>query len=143
MISEPEIWFQETFYNFFQRFSIIFDRKCQKSTLKQPQKSNFEFLPKAKNQKWYFFSHFRRLLAITRILSFFKTKTINLEQKWTRKSAGRIWPIIHFALLQCCEVGSLTCKNLAWRPKNGPPSGQTATYRKTKVIQSYLRIWGT
>ena len=28
-------------------------------------------------------------------------------------------------------------------PKNGPPSGQTATYRKTKVIQSYLRIWGT
>ena len=28
-------------------------------------------------------------------------------------------------------------------PKNGPPSGQTATYRKTKVIQSCLRIWGT
>ena len=28
-------------------------------------------------------------------------------------------------------------------PKNGPPSGQTATYRKTEVIQSYLRIWGT
>ena len=28
-------------------------------------------------------------------------------------------------------------------PKNDPPSGQTATYRKTKVIQSYLRIWGT
>ena len=28
-------------------------------------------------------------------------------------------------------------------PRNGPPSGQTATYRKTKVIQSYLRIWGT
>ena len=27
--------------------------------------------------------------------------------------------------------------------KNGPPSGQTATYRKTKDIQSYLRIWGT
>merc|ERR1712020_403418 len=27
-------------------------------------------------------------------------------------------------------------------PKNGPPSGQTATYRKTKGIQSYLRIWG-
>ena len=28
-------------------------------------------------------------------------------------------------------------------PKNGPPSGQTTTYRKTEVIQSYLRIWGT
>ena len=28
-------------------------------------------------------------------------------------------------------------------PQNGPPSGQTATYRKTKVIQSYLRMWGT
>ena len=27
-------------------------------------------------------------------------------------------------------------------PKNGPPSGQTATYRKTEGIQSYLRIWG-
>ena len=23
------------------------------------------------------------------------------------------------------------------------PSGQTTTYRKTEVIQSYLRIWGT
>ena len=31
----------------------------------------------------------------------------------------------------------------ARRLKNGPPSGQTATYRKTEVIQSYLRIWGT
>ena len=28
-------------------------------------------------------------------------------------------------------------------PRNGPPSGQTATYRKTEGIQSYLRIWGT
>ena len=28
-------------------------------------------------------------------------------------------------------------------PKNGPPSGQTATYRKTKGIQSCLMIWGT
>merc|ERR1711860_418268 len=28
-------------------------------------------------------------------------------------------------------------------PRNGPPSGQMATYRKTEVIQSYLRIWGT
>ena len=27
--------------------------------------------------------------------------------------------------------------------KNGAPSGQTATYRKTEAIQSYLRIWGT
>ena len=27
-------------------------------------------------------------------------------------------------------------------PYNGLPSGQTATYRKTKGIQSYLRIWG-
>ena len=28
-------------------------------------------------------------------------------------------------------------------PRNGPPGGQTATYRKTEGIQSYLRIWGT
>ena len=35
------------------------------------------------------------------------------------------------------------CQNPARRPKNDPPSGQTATYRKTEVIQSYLRIWGT
>ena len=28
-------------------------------------------------------------------------------------------------------------------PKNGAPSDQTATFRKTEVIQSYLRIWGT
>ena len=34
-------------------------------------------------------------------------------------------------------------KNPARRPKNGPPSGRTATYRKTEVIQSYLRMWGT
>ena len=35
------------------------------------------------------------------------------------------------------------CQIPARRLKNGPPSGQTATYRKTEVIQSYLRIWGT
>ena len=34
-------------------------------------------------------------------------------------------------------------QNPARRPKNGPPSGQPATYRKTEVIQSYLRTWGT
>ena len=44
-------------------------------------------------------------------------------------------------------------KNITFGPKkghfgqsvtrNGPPSGQTATYRKTEGIQSYLRIWGT
>ena len=33
-------------------------------------------------------------------------------------------------------------QNPARRPKNGPPSGRTASYRKTKVIQSYLRMWG-
>ena len=27
--------------------------------------------------------------------------------------------------------------------RNSPPSGQTATYRKTEGTQSYLRIWGT
>ena len=27
-------------------------------------------------------------------------------------------------------------------PRNGPPSGQTATYRKAEGIQSYLKIWG-
>ena len=30
----------------------------------------------------------------------------------------------------------------AWMPENSPPSGQAATCWKTKVIQSYLRIWG-
>ena len=35
------------------------------------------------------------------------------------------------------------CQIPARRLKNGSPSGQTATYRKTEVIQSYLRIWGT
>ena len=33
-------------------------------------------------------------------------------------------------------------QNPARRPENGPPSGQTATYRKTKGIQSYVRMWG-
>ena len=27
-------------------------------------------------------------------------------------------------------------------PKNGPPRGQTSTYRKTEGIESYLRTWG-
>ena len=31
-------------------------------------------------------------------------------------------------------------QNPARRPKDGPPSSQTATYQKTEVIQSYLRI---
>ena len=34
-------------------------------------------------------------------------------------------------------------QNSARRLENGPPSGQTVTYQKTEVIQSYLRIWGT
>ena len=33
-------------------------------------------------------------------------------------------------------------QNLAQRPKNGAQSGQTTTYRKTEVIQSYIRMWG-
>merc|ERR1712175_21775 len=33
-------------------------------------------------------------------------------------------------------------QNMARRPKNGPLSGRTASYRKTEVIQSYLRMWG-
>ena len=39
----------------------------------------------------------------------------------------------------------LTCNSMRNSPnlRNSPPSGQTATYRKTKGIQSYLRIWGT
>ena len=34
-------------------------------------------------------------------------------------------------------------QNPAQRPKNGPPSSQTASYQKTEVTQSYLRIWWT
>ena len=30
-----------------------------------------------------------------------------------------------------------------WGQKNGLLSGQTATYRKPKAIQSYLRMWGS
>ena len=63
---------------------------------------------------------FCRLLAITRILSLFETKTINFEQKYTRKSAGRIWPMIHFALKKCSQVGSLSelksCPSLGEKP---------------------------
>ena len=29
-----------------------------------------------------------------------------------------------------------------WGPQNDQPSGQMTIYRKTEVIQSYLRIWG-
>ena len=29
-----------------------------------------------------------------------------------------------------------------WGPQNDQPSGQTIIYRKTEVIQSYLKIWG-
>ena len=34
-------------------------------------------------------------------------------------------------------------RNLARNPKNGLLTCQTATYRKTEVVQSYLRTWGT
>ena len=34
-------------------------------------------------------------------------------------------------------------QNPARKPENNPPSNQTATYRETEVIQSYLRTWGT
>ena len=34
-------------------------------------------------------------------------------------------------------------QNPARKPENNPPSDQTATYRETEVIQSYLRTWGT
>ena len=34
-------------------------------------------------------------------------------------------------------------RNSARKPKNGPPSDQTATYQKTEIIWSYLRTWGT
>ena len=32
-------------------------------------------------------------------------------------------------------------KKSARTPKNGPLSGQTASYRKTEDTQSYLRMW--
>ena len=35
----------------------------------------------------------------------------------------------------------ISAQPLQLGPQNGPPSGQTGTYRKTKGIQSYLRIW--
>ena len=34
-------------------------------------------------------------------------------------------------------------QNPARKPENNPPSGKTATYQETEVIQSYLRTWGT
>ena len=34
-------------------------------------------------------------------------------------------------------------QNPARIPKNSPQSDQRAYYRKTEVIQSHLRIWGT
>ena len=40
----------------------------------------------------------------------------------------------------------IQAKNSVFRqsgPRNGLPSGQTTTYRKTEGIQSYLKIWGT
>ena len=84
------------------------------------KQSNFDILSKALAQKGLFLPRFCRLLAITRILSLFKTKTINLEQKWTRKSAGRIWPMIHFALKKCSQVRSLSelksCPSLGEKP---------------------------
>ena len=53
----------------------------------------------------------------------------------------------------CAQQIDIGPKNSTFGPKkghfgqsglrNGPPSGQTATYRKTEDIQSYLRIWGT
>ena len=92
-------------------------KKTHHSSHKQ---SNFDILSKALAQKGLFLPRFCRLLAITRILSLFKTKTINLEQKWTRKSAGRIWPMIHFALKKCSQVRSLSelksCPSLGEKP---------------------------
>ena len=54
---------------------------------------------------------------------------------------------------ECClpkivvtyDFGSLlyTCLDRCdWGPQNDQPSGQMTIYRKTEVIQSYLRIWG-
>ena len=92
-------------------------KKTHHSSHKQ---SNFDILSKALAQKGLFLPHFCRLLAITQILSLFKTKIINLEQKWTRKSAGRIWPMIHFALKKCSQVRSLSelksCPSLGEKP---------------------------
>ena len=41
------------------------------------------------------------------------------------------------------KVVEVVIQNPAWRPKNRPPSGRTGSYRKTEVIQSYLRMWGS
>ena len=43
------------------------------------------------------------------------------------------WPFLHV----------WPCQGSLWAigAKNGLPRGQTATYRKTEGIQSYLRIW--
>ena len=47
---------------------------------------------------------------------------------WVRCVSGNVW----------------LCQKLLWAigPKNGRPSGQTATNQKTEVIQNYLGIWG-
>ena len=61
MISEPEIWFQEAFYNFFQRFSIIFDRKCQKKYTQVATKVKFWIFAQGKEPKMVLFLTFPKI----------------------------------------------------------------------------------
>ena len=65
--------------------------------------------------------------------------TIALQKSWINFNESFKKKI--FSQKTICEF--VNGQILAWGLKNGAPSGQTATYRKTKVIQSYLRIWGT
>ncbi len=62
-------------------------------------------------------------------IAFHKT-SINFNESFNKKKISVKKPFVN---------GQILARGL----KNGAPSGQTATYRKTEVIQSYLRIWGT
>ena len=62
-------------------------------------------------------------------IAFHKT-SINFNESFKKKDFRSKKPFVN---------GQILARGL----KNGAPSGQTATYRKTEVIQSYLRIWGT
>ena len=58
------------------------------------------------------------------------------KKKWTMSTKIDFWPKNIIFWPKKGYFGQLG-------PKNGLLSGQTATYRKPKAIQSYLRMWGS